>query len=66
MRLKRSIRYETNQVNFGRTAEETPLTREEFQLIRDSGAPGMAVVVAEYELDENRLNIPGQTPSANP
>jgi hypothetical protein len=32
---------------FGRTAGETPVTREEFQLIRDSGAPGMAVVEAE-------------------
>lgn len=47
---------------FGRTAEETPVTREEFQLIKDAGAPGKAVVVAEYDIDDT-MNTPAQTPT---
>lgn len=45
---------------FGRTAEETPVTREEFQLIKGAGAPGRAVVVAEYQHETGMTPI--QTP----
>lgn len=34
---------------FGRRGADTPLTNEEFNLIRDSGGPSKAVVVVEYK-----------------
>ena len=43
-------------------AEEAPIKREEFQLIKDSGGIGKAIVVAEYRLDD-KFNTPAQTPS---
>lgn len=49
---------------FGRTAEEIPVTREEFQMIKSSGAPGKAVVVAEFDLDNTVA--PAAAPAVTP
>lgn len=48
---------------FGRTGEEIPVTRDEFQMIKASGAPGKAVVVAEFDRNEDTSNTPAQTPT---